>query len=269
MGKTIDQLNSGDSNLGINSQLVVWSDGATQKASLGKISAQTSFLKTTVSPNAGSSEPAYSRCGIVQPDGSVPTGGPDLDPNLTLDMDEIGEGFFEVRCSAVFTGSPPIAFINEPAGAAAYGTTTVRKLEFVSSEGRPSFTGVAFAAGYIKVVDEITSVIYPHTAFSDFYEPMFFYGSAPDCQAKYGPGWGTNTYTCDCVPPEGFSSSSSYLNPPQPPADSAWGYMVEIKVTVQVSAEHEPVGLRWCSSDGNPTTIIGGEIVAHKLNHLP
>ncbi len=253
MGKTINQLNPGDTNVTPESLLVVWNNGSTEKASISNVSSQTSFLKYTNSTS--------SRCRVIQ------NSGPDLDPALTLDMDEIGRGFFQVTCRAVFTGSPPVAFINEPAAGLNYGTSTVRRLELVPlPEGRPTFTGVSLLAGYVVVGEEITSLIYPHTNFSDYIEPMFFYGNEPDCESKYGPGWTTSPETCLCVPPADWSSSSSV--PPPQNQDTSWGYMVEISVILDVSESWEPVGLRWCSSDGYPTTMIGGQIVAHKLNPL-
>lgn len=264
MGKTIAQLNSGNAGLDLTSLLPVWNNGATQNASVGAVSAAGSFLKIAVNPAGGSSQVPYSRC---KPD-VIPTGGPDLDMNLTFDMDEIGTGYFEVNCRAVFIGSPPIAFINEPAAGVCYGTSTVRRLEIVeNTEGRPSFTGVALLAGYVRVAEEITSITLPHSNFTDNYEPLFFYGQNPDCGAKYGLGWTTDPNDCGCLPPPGWSSSSS--EPPPAVLDPNWGHMVDINVTLNVGEAAEPVGLRWCSSDGNPTTIIGGRITAQKLNYLP
>jgi hypothetical protein len=79
--------------------------------------------------------------------------------------DEMEQTYYEVHCSAFFTGAAPIAYINEPAEQSYDGAYFIM----------PKIYKFAIEGNSAIAVDEIKSLSTVNTPFSDSVEPKFFF----------------------------------------------------------------------------------------------
>ena len=141
---------------------------------------------------------------------------------------------YKLECKALFTGAPPIAFINEPTSGLVHGNHKITKFKFDNSvlssdAGNEGFTGISLLEGSNVATETISSIVLMNssasTLSSDYYEPKFFYN--------------------DDV--------------------SAVGYMVEIDQVCElktVTLNNIPVALRWGSAlENKNTTLVSGYLL--------